>query len=209
MRGAKVRGSTGPVSDRPKVHVGPNASICLVHPHLASVLAALDDSRRALELAVNDVDPVKRAVRPWPERWSLAEVLEHVSLAEASFTGWIATGIERARAGGLGHEAAERSPLPEAVRARLADRVHRRVAPARVQPKGDMSAEDAWSAVVEVERRLKEVLAAADGLALNDVSVDHPAFGALNIYQWVELMAAHRRRHVDQVREIGAALKDR
>jgi hypothetical protein len=178
-----------------------------VHPHLASVLAALDDSRHALEQSVNDVDPAKRTVRPWPERWSLTEVLEHLSLAEAGFTGWIATGIEKARAGGIGLEGAERVPLPEAVRARLADRVNRRVAPERVQPKGEMTAEDAWNALVQVERRLKDVLGAADGLALNDVLVEHPSFGPLNVYQWVELMAAHRRRHVEQVREIGAALK--
>lgn len=170
------------------------------------MLAALDDSRHDLELAVNDVDPAKRAMRPAPERWSLSEVLEHLSLAEASFTGWIASGIEKARTGGIGPEGAERSPLPEAVRTRLADRVNRRVAPERVQPKGEMRAGDAWNAVVEVERRLKEVLVAADGLALNDVIVEHPSLGPFNIYQWVELMAAHRRRHVEQVREIGAAL---
>src|SRR5688572_3180894 len=124
-----------------------------MHPHLASVLAALDDSRQLLEQAVGDVDPAKRAIRPAPERWSLCEVLEHLSLAEASFTGWIASGIDRAREGGLGEEAAERSPLPDAVRVRLADRVNRRTAPERVQPKGEMSAEQAWQAVVEVERR--------------------------------------------------------
>ena len=178
-----------------------------MHPHLASVIAALDDSRHSLEQAVGDVDPAKRTVRPAPERWSLTEVLEHLSLAEASFTGWISTGIEKARAGGLGQEAAERSPLPEAVRTRLADRVNRRVAPERVQPKGEMSPEEAWRAVVEVERGLKEVLVAADGLALNDVIVEHPSLGPFNIYQWVELMAAHRRRHVEQVREIAAALR--
>src|SRR5688572_21879131 len=114
-----------------------------MHPHLSSVLAALDESRQLLERAANDVEPPKRAVRPAPERWSLSEVLEHVSLAEAGFTGWIASGIEKARAGGLGEEGAERSPLPEAVRTRLADRVNRRVAPERVQPKGEMGAEEA------------------------------------------------------------------
>ena len=177
-----------------------------MHPHLASVLAALDESRHSLEQAVHDVDLGKRAQRPAPDRWSLSEVLEHVSLAEANFTAWIASGIEKARATGLGREAAERAPLPEAVRARFADRVNRRTAPERVQPKGEMTAEEAWNAVVEVEQRLKQVLTAADGLALNEVVVEHPTLGPFNIYQWVELMAAHRRRHVEQMREIAAAI---
>jgi len=177
-----------------------------MHPHLASVLAALDESRHSLEQAAHDCDPDKRGVRPAPDRWSLSEVLEHVSLAEASFTAWIAAGIEKARETGLGREAAERAPLPEAVRARFADRVNRRTAPERVQPRGEMTAEEAWHAVVAVEQRLKQVLTAADGLALNEVVVEHPTLGPFNIYQWVELMAAHRRRHVEQVREIVAAL---
>jgi len=176
-----------------------------MHPHLASVLAALDESRHSLEQAVHDVDLGKRVQRPAPDRWSLSEVLEHLSLAEAAFTAWIASGIETAKETGLGREAAERAPLPEAVRARFADRVNRRTAPERVQPKGEMTAEEAWNAVVEVEQRLKHVLTAADGLALNEVVVEHPTLGPFNIYQWVELMAAHRRRHVEQVREIAAA----
>jgi hypothetical protein len=177
-----------------------------MHPHLASVLAALDESRHSLEQAADDVDPDKRALRPAPDRWSLSEVLEHVSLAEAGFTAWIASGIDKAKENGLGREAAERAPLPEAVRTRFADRVNRRAAPERVQPRGEMSAEEAWSAVLEVERRLKELLVGADGLALNEVVVEHPSLGPFNVYQWVELMAAHRRRHVEQVREIAAAL---
>jgi len=177
-----------------------------MHPHLASVLAALDESRGSLEQAVHDFDPDKRALRPAPDRWSVSEVLEHLSLVEASFTAWIASGIEKAKDSGLGREAAERAPLPDAVRARFADRVNRRTAPERVQPKGEMTAEEAWSAVLEVERRLKEVLVAADGLALNEVVVEHPSLGPFNVYQWVELMAAHRRRHVEQVREIAMAL---
>jgi hypothetical protein len=177
-----------------------------MHPHLASVLAALDESRHSLEQAAHDVDLDKRALRPAPDRWSLSEVLEHVSLAEANFTAWITSGIEKAKESGLGREAAERAPLPEAVRARFADRVNRRTAPERVQPKGEMTAEEAWNAVVEVEQGLKQVLTAADGLALNEVVVEHPTLGPFNIYQWVELMAAHRHRHVEQVREIAAAI---
>ena len=177
-----------------------------MHPHLASVLAALEESRRSLQEAAHNVDPDHRALRPAPDRWSLSEVLEHVSLAEANFTAWIASGIDKAKESGLGGEGAQRAPLPEAVRARFADRVNRRTAPERVQPKGEMTAEEAWNAVVEVEQRLKQVLTAADGLALNEVVVEHPTLGPFNIYQWVELIAAHRRRHVEQVREIAAAL---
>ena len=53
---------------------------------------------------------------------------------------------------------------------------------------------------------LRTVLAEADGLALNDVIVPHPTLGDFNVYQWVELIASHRRRHAAQIEEILALL---
>ena len=49
----------------------------------------------------------------------------------------------------------------------------------------------------------------ADGLALSGVIHDHPFFGPLNVYQWVELIAAHEMRHVAQMREAAAQLMAR
>ena len=46
----------------------------------------------------------------------------------------------------------------------------------------------------------------ADGRALSGVIHEHPFFGPLNVYQWVELIAAHEMRHVAQVREAAMAL---
>jgi hypothetical protein len=178
----------------------------LVHPHLNTVLTALDDARLALRRATDAIPPDRRSIRPAPERWSAAEVLEHLSLAEAGFTTWISTGVEAARERGLGAEDADRAPLADDIRNRLENRVNRRVAPERAQPKGVLDEGQAWNAILSIEERLRGVLVAADGLALNSVMVDHPTLGPFNIYQWVELMAAHRQRHVAQIDEIAAVV---
>jgi hypothetical protein len=39
----------------------------------------------------------------------------------------------------------------------------------------------------------------ADGLALGSVRTAHGFFGELTVYQWSELVAAHARRHVEQI----------
>jgi hypothetical protein len=176
-----------------------------MHPHLASVLATLADAGGALQRALDSVPTGRRTEKPTPERWSSAEVLEHISLAEAGFAKWITAGIEKARAAGLGAETAERIELPDRIRTILGDRVNRRQAPDRVQPTGAMSAEAAWQAVAVGERRFRTVLSLADGLALSEVIVEHPALGPFNVYQWIELMAEHRRRHAAQIAEIGSA----
>jgi hypothetical protein len=174
-----------------------------MHPHLATVLATLDDARQALRQATDTIPPARRSESPGPDRWSAAQVLEHISLAEAGFTTWITAGIEKARAAGLGTETSERTPLPEHIGGLMADRLNRRTARDVVQPRSGMTEEAAWQAIAKGDRRLRTVLSLADGLALNEVMVDHPALGPFNVYQWIELMAAHRRRHAEQIAEIG------
>ena len=180
-----------------------------MHPHLAAVLASLDEASGTLKHAVDSIPPERRGERPAPGRWSAAEVIEHLSLAEGGFASWITSGIEKARAGGLGNETAERTELPDRIRTLLGDRVNRRQAPERVQPKGDMTANAALQALAKGERRLRTVLSLADGLALNEVIVEHPSLGPFNVYQWIELMAEHRRRHAAQITEIGSAMASR
>jgi hypothetical protein len=173
-----------------------------MHPNLATVLATLDDARQALRQATEAIPPARRSESPGPDRWSAAQVLEHISLAEGGFTTWITSGIEKARAAGIGNETSERTPLPPRIGGLMADRVNRRMARDVVQPRGGMSDAAAWEAIAKGERRLRTVLSLADGLALNEVMVDHPALGPFNVYQWIELMAAHRQRHAEQITEI-------
>jgi len=179
-----------------------------MHPHLTSVLGTLDDARGVLKRAADAVPAHRRSERPAPQRWSTAEVLEHLSLAEGGFTNWVTAGVAQARANGLGAEAAERAALPERVRTILADRVNRRKAPDRVQPTGALDADAAWQALDASEQRLRVALIEADGLALNDVIVPHPSLGDFNVYQWIELIASHRRRHAAQIEEVLALLTD-
>jgi hypothetical protein len=177
-----------------------------MHSHLTEVFSRLDQSRASLRASVDAIAPPLRQQRPEPERWSAAEVLEHLSIVERLFTGRIAAAIEAARANGLEREAANRAPLPEPIETRMADRVNKRHAPDTAKPTGTLDAQAAWEAVESGHHRLRTLVGGADGLALSQVSVDHPFFGPMNIYQWVELMAAHEARHTEQIKEIGQAL---
>lgn len=156
--------------------------------------------------SVDAIPDSLRRQRPAPERWSTAEVLEHLSIVERLFTGRIANALEAARASGLGSEAAARVPLPEPIELRVADRVNKRNAPEPAKPTGTLDAQAAWQAIEAGHEGLRMLLGSADGLALSEVTVDHPFFGAMTVYQWVELMAAHEGRHTEQIKEIGADL---
>jgi DinB family protein len=177
-----------------------------MHPHLLDVFSRLDRSRAALGTAVESIAAPRRQERPGPDRWSAAEVLEHLSMVERIFTGRIADAIAAARAGGLVHETDGRLPLADTIEARMSDRVNKRSAPDVARPTGTLDAAEAWQAVESGHQKLRTLVADADGLALSGVTLEHPAFGTMSVYQFVELMAAHEARHAEQIKEIARAL---
>jgi hypothetical protein len=176
-----------------------------MHTHLTEVLSRLDAARASLRGAIDAIPPAMQRQRPAGDRWSAAEVLEHLTLVEGIFGGRIMKALEAARSG-LSSEAHPRAPLPDAVEQRMVDRVNKRQAPEPAQPTGRIDVAAGWTAMENNHAALRAALAGCDGLALSQVTLDHPFFGTMTVYQWVELMAAHEGRHTEQIREIAAAL---
>lgn len=177
-----------------------------MHQHLIDVLATLDASRQALRESVAAIPPAARTARPGPDRWSPVDIIEHLSLVEARFSAVVGGKIAEAVNAGLGHESEGREPLPERIRTLLADRTGKRTAPEAAIPSGVMNENAAWAAADRARAGFRAAVMSADGRALSSVIHEHPFFGPLNVYQWVELIAAHEMRHVAQVREAAAQL---
>jgi hypothetical protein len=176
-----------------------------MHTHLTEVLSRLDQARATLRTAVDTIPPALQQQRPAADRWSAAEVLEHLTLVEKIFGGRIVKAIDTARHG-LSPEAQPRAPLPHAIEQRMNDRVNKRQAPEVAQPTGQVDVATGWATLESQHMTLRATLAGCNGLALSQVTLDHPFFGTMNVYQWVELMAAHEGRHAEQITEIAAAL---
>jgi hypothetical protein len=177
-----------------------------MHTHLTDVLSRLDEARSTLRGALDAIPPAMHRQRPAADRWCAAEVLEHLTLVEKIFSGRIVKAIDSARTAGLSPEGQPRVPLPDAIEQRMSDRVNKRQAPDPAQPTGQVDVATGWATLENNHAALRTALAGCNGLALSQVTLDHPFFGTMNVYQWVELIAAHEGRHTAQIREIAAAL---
>lgn len=177
-----------------------------MHQHLVDVLQTLDASRQALRESVAAIPSAARTARPAPDRWSPVDIVEHLSLVEARFSAVVGGKIAEALHAGLGLESQPRQALPDRIRTLLADRTGKRTAPEAAVPSGAMDEHTAWEAADKARAGFRAAVLSADGRALSSVIHEHPFFGPLNVYQWVELIAAHEMRHVAQVREAAAQL---
>jgi hypothetical protein len=175
-----------------------------MHPRLEEVLNYLDLQRAALSEAVELVPAELRDQPPGPDRWSVAQVLQHLVIIEKrigmGMTKWVGDAV----AGGLGPELDTSSVLNSLDLALIADRSRRRNAPEEVRPNRDLDAVSGWTALEQTRAVLRTGVLPGDGLALGEVIQPHPVLGPINIYQWLLFVAAHEARHTAQVREIAA-----
>ena len=178
-----------------------------MHPRIEEVLNYLDAERSALREAVELVPAESRNQSPGPDRWSVAQVLQHLAGVEnrigMAMTKWIAD----ARAGGTGPETDTSSVVNNLVVQAIADRSKRRDAPEEFRPPSDVDAESAWAALERSRAILRAAILAGDGLALGEVVQPHPVLGPINLYQWALFEGSHEARHTGQVREIAAQLE--
>jgi len=176
-----------------------------MHPRIEEVLQCLETELSGLRAAVESVPLERRAERPAPGRWSVAEVLDHLARVERSVLRACEQQLAAARESGLPDESETtsiRALMPPEL---VANRDRPLVSPERLVPK-DNDAVAAWGQVEAVRERFREFVVSCDGLALSQVGFPHPALGPLNLYQWLLFSAGHHARHAAQIREIASQL---
>jgi hypothetical protein len=178
-----------------------------MHPRLEEVLSYLDSQRAALADAVELVPPALRDQSPGTDRWSVAQVLQHLVMIEKRIGLGVTKWVVNARDRGLGPETETSSVMNSLPLQLIADRSQRRSAPAEFRPQGDLDAASAWTALEQTRAALRAGVMAGDGLALGEVIQPHPLLGPINLYQWLLFVGSHEARHTAQVREIAAELK--
>jgi hypothetical protein len=178
-----------------------------MHPRTEELLRHLEATRGTLREAVDAVPPDRRESRPHPDRWSVAEVLEHLGAVERRVTQLFTTRLAEARAAGLEPERDTSSIVATIDHRVLLDRSRRITAGEHVLPRGELDSSAAWTALEESRRRLRELVIAYDGLALGAVTQPHVVLGTLGANQWFAFLGSHEARHAAQIREVGEALR--
>jgi len=171
-----------------------------MHAITREMLAYLDDQRSVLKSAFESVPAEMRERPPAPERWSAANVIEHLAIVEARVSNILSDRIKEARPG-LPVSTNTGPILPTIDYKRMYDRSTRVKAPETAIPAG-LDGASAWRALENASSLMRAMLIDADGVDLSSVTHPHPRFGVLSVYQWIAFLGAHEIRHAEQLREI-------
>jgi hypothetical protein len=170
----------------------------ITQPDREKGLRYLAETRNNLIEAVKGLTEEQWKFKPAPDRWSAAEVLEHVVLIENMVHGILAK-IEQAPA-----PAPDRDPLKvdALILTKVPDRSEKAQAPPPALPAGRWTPADTLDKFQKSRAETTVILKSAS--ALRGHVVDHPVFGPLDGYEWILAVSAHSERHMKQILEVKA-----
>jgi hypothetical protein len=170
-----------------------------MHVRLAETMIYVEEQRRELLQSFEGVDGDRLCRRANPERWSVAEILEHLRMVESGVARLITKRVGQAREAGLGEEKSTASVMPSFDRHRAAlDRAVLQ-APATVQPRANVDISEALDGLESSREALRTAVFSATGLSLGEIKHTHPVLGELDLYQWLIFVGQHEGRHRKQI----------
>jgi hypothetical protein len=162
-------------------------------------LQYLESTKKNIQEATKGLSAAQWNFKQGPERWSVAQVMEHIAAAEDMLRGLTTEKVMAAPA------APDRDvkQIDEMVVTMVTDRTHKADAPEPLRPVNRFgSPEEALKHFVESRAQTEEFLRKTPDLRAH--AVDSPLGPKLDAYEWVLFIAAHSERHTKQINEVKA-----
>ena len=140
--------------------------------------------------------------KPAPDRWSVAEVAEHITVSESTIFGLVQKTMQSPAAPENREQVKGKDQL---ILQKIVDRSHKAQAPEILRPTGRWGTEAELTKTFEASRKVTMDYVKTTNDDLRDHFFDHPVFGTLDGYQWLLLLSGHSARHTEQIEEVKAA----
>lgn len=163
-------------------------------------LAYLESTRQGVIDATKGLSPAQWNFKPGPDRWSVAEVSEHIAAAEDYLRGLITEKVMTAPPRPAGEDVAA---IDEMVLKMIPDRSTKRQAPDPLKPTNRFgSPEASLQHFMEARTTTEDFLKKTPDL--REHAIDSPLGKKLDAYEWVLFIGAHSERHTKQILEVKA-----
>ncbi|MBO0860675.1 MAG: DinB family protein [Chloracidobacterium sp.] len=184
-----------------------HASMASEDPHMtaedrAKVIKLLNDSHKQTLDLMEGLSEEQLKFKAAPEKWSVLEVAEHISLAE----GLLFNSVEGALAAKENPEWETKTKgKTEFLERVMVNRDRKATAPESIVPSGKLTRDEVIAKLNESRAKTLK-FAEETKLPLKSHTFDHPfpVFGTLNAYQWLIYIPLHNIRHNKQIEEVKA-----
>jgi len=163
-------------------------------------LKYLESTKQGVIDATKGLSAAQWNFKSAPDRWSVAEVMEHIAAAEDFILGNITEKVMKAppRA-----QAEDVAALDDMVVAKIPDRSVKAQAPEPLKPTNRFGSPDGSLKHFLESRQTTEAFLTSHN-DLREHAADSPLGKKLDAYEWVLFLTAHSERHTKQILEVKA-----
>jgi DinB superfamily len=163
-------------------------------------LKYLESTKQAVLDATAGLSDAQWNFKSAPDRWSVAQVTEHIAAAEDLLRGMI---VDKVMTSPVQPENADVKATDDAVLAMIPDRSHKAQAPEPLVPTNRFgSPQESLKHFIDSRQKTEDFLKQHDDLRTH--AADSPLGKKLDAYEWVLFVAAHSERHTKQINEVKA-----
>lgn len=167
----------------------------------AAIVKQFEDSKANLIKEVNGLSNAQMKFKPAPDRWSVADCLEHITVSEKRLFGMQQHAMSQPT---NPNKRKEIIVTDEALAQRIGDRSKKIKAPEQIQPKGAYATTaEAIQAFTEQRNKIIDYVKTTNDDVRNHVA-DITTGSPMDAYQILILVASHSGRHTQQIQEVKA-----
>lgn len=173
----------------------------MIYNSVADIIESMSEARERFQKGIAGLSDAQQNFRSTPETWSVAEIVEHVSIVDSQIVKLVdmllakADGAAGEGASNGGHQMKPFS-FDAYIERSLTEKYQ---APERAHPRGGVSVTDSLDKMRATRETLLALAPRVESTDLSGVRYPHPAFGPLDAYQWLALIGVHEDRHLRQL----------
>jgi hypothetical protein len=175
----------------------------MAYQSVAEIFETIDETRERLYNRVEGLSPAQEKFRPTPDAWSIAEIVEHLSIMEKRLSSLMKMMLMKAEsAGGEAGEVGQGFrpfSLDQHIERSLKEKY---IAPETVRPSGNLTVGEMLEGLRRSRAALHELRPKFESMDLSNMTYPHPVFGPLNLYHWLAFIGIHEDRHLRQIESV-------
>jgi hypothetical protein len=171
------------------------------YQNIAEIYDSNDKIRENLKMTIEGLTDEQAAVVPEGEKWSLAQLVEHIAIVEDGMTQICRKLLLKAQTEDKksdGTATISESFLIKGVEAAGL----KFEAPERVRPTGTKTIAESLAKMEENRENLKKLRPLFETVDGTEHKFPHPFFGDLTAQEWLALIGGHELRHIRQIKNL-------
>jgi len=168
---------------------------------IADIYATNDKIREKLKQTVLSLNDEQLTFLPDGEKWTIAHIVEHISIVEDGMSKISAKLLTQAQS--AGKQSSGEAILTENFAKKAAEaRELKFEAPERVRPTGNQTIAESLAKMEENRQALEKLRPLFESVECGNYKFPHPFMGDLTAHEWLALVGGHEVRHLAQIEKI-------